>query len=268
MPADPPRPISTEGRAARRRWEAATAARFERAIKLCQSKAIHEAASNFAHRGSVKGRQRALSVLHAAFDPLGTLEGEVLTGARPAVIWSVISASMPMLSQIEGSRELTESEEQLCAAVYYWMFGRCGDSVHVRGVWAMSVTTHCVGRYFDRTATRDDPASLDKAILAAHRALLQAPSRNLKKLLAHRLLIPAGSVGFFLVEASPHRSKETGSNVLHVRALTFFPPEMASDAMIQEGAALLRREGADDPALIGSLLHPLCLRAPAAQAVG
>ena len=121
---DPPRPISTEARILRRKWEAATAVKFERAVKLCKTKVIQEAASNLARRSSASGRQRALSVLHAAFNPLGTLEGEVLTGARPAVIWSVISASMPLLSQLEGSRELTTSEEQECAAVHYFLFGK------------------------------------------------------------------------------------------------------------------------------------------------
>jgi hypothetical protein len=251
-------------RAHRRRWQQATSARFAKAIRLCNSKAIHVAASNFAHRGSIKGRQRALTVLRTAFDPLGTVESLEVTGPHPRIFYSIVSATLTdLFVKLPDSRELTEDEEQEAVSVNYLCFGRLGGHVHIRGVWGLSASAHALGRFFDRGG---EPAALTTALLDAHRALLVMPARNLEKLLAQSLLLPCGN-GFWWCTPAAHRSRESGAAILHVRARTWINTDLVSDQQSADSDALRRREP-DEPLLVGSPLHPLGLRALAAQGSG
>jgi hypothetical protein len=113
-------------------------------MALCKSKSIAKLAEDFAHKTGT-GRLRALAGLRQALDGIGTLESCEPKGSRPIIIWSTSSG---LLTTLPGHRELTPDELQDACGVHYFAFGRLPCIIHARGLWAMSATRHCVGRYF------------------------------------------------------------------------------------------------------------------------
>jgi hypothetical protein len=138
-------PISTEARGRLRIWRRNQAARQAELERVLEAKQLRLLADDFVHRGSEKGRMRALLRLRREIDPVT----EGICAARlhdnPSALWATIGI------EPEG------------AEVAYLMISAArGIS---RGPWNLKCTDHALGRFFQRSPRGAD---LSVALLDAN----------------------------------------------------------------------------------------------------
>ena len=104
-----------------------------------------------------------------------------------------------------------------------------------RATWTLSASFHAIGRMQERCPR----ASIDDALIAVHKVILEAPVSNLHRLAERSFLIPAGDAGFAWCDLTKNYGDSDHRPVWHLKVRSWLSADMPSEAERQYGISLL-----------------------------
>ena len=142
------------------------------------SPSVEAIIKDFAYKGSLIGRQRALAKLSRVIGTAAHYEGAQLTGAWAIAVWSRLQPRGPSINSDDPG------EQQDCIAIDYIVAGGFAQEWGASsGRWSLDVSDHAMGRLLQRSPNADP----EKVLYDAHHAVLRARADDITPELRERV---------------------------------------------------------------------------------